>query len=541
MDGLQPGDPVSVSGYRLLGRLGAGGMGRVYLGVSPGGRQVAVKLIHPVHAGTAQFRERFTREIDAARKVGGFHTASVVDADPHADPPWMVTAFIDGPSLQEAIGRDRPLRPGEVRMLAAGLAEGLAAIHAHGLVHRDLKPGNVILAADGPRIIDFGIARAVDATTGITTTGAVVGTFAYMSPEQIRGEVAGTPSDVFSLGCVLAFAATGRPPFGTDAAAAVMFRIVTEVPDLAGLADEDLRELIAGCLAKSPADRPSVPAFLAALTRPGPIHANSRGQRLTIPGSPAHDPQTTHTVLRAPAPGTAVPAKPLHARPPRLRARRRPAVLIAAVAIVALLAALPILLTTSSPRAAGRSPAASNTRAAGDRPSTNPAVNTHIPARNLTLHDPGDGVLSGMAFSPNGSILATAGGLNGPAYLWDVATGKLTATLTDPNGQGPDALAISPDSKLLASADGNDHVYLWDIAARKLITTFASPNAGAPYAVAFSPDGTLLATGEGGNQVDVWDVATGRLSRKILGLVPISGVTFSPDGKLLVRQPHLAL
>src|SRR5580692_2575725 len=203
MDSLKPGDPASVGGYRLLGRLGTGGMGQVFLGVSPSGRRVAVKLIHPVHAGAAQFRQRFAREIDAARRVGGFHTASVVDADPQADPPWMVTAYIDGPSLQEDVDRAGPLPTEGVRALGAGLAEGLAAIHASGLVHRDLKPGNVILAADGPRIIDFGIARAADATTGITTTGVVVGTVAYMSPEQIRGEVAGPASDVFSLGSVL--------------------------------------------------------------------------------------------------------------------------------------------------------------------------------------------------------------------------------------------------------------------------------------------------------------------------------------------------
>src|SRR5271155_1828797 len=187
MDNLRPGDPVNVGRYQLIGRLGAGGMGQGFLGVSPGGRKVAVKLIRPDHVGTAQFRERFAREIQAARRVGGFHTAPVVDADPDADPPWMVTAYIQGPSLEEAIRRDGPMPPDQVRVLGAGLAEGLAAIHACGLVHRDLKPGNVIMAEDGPRIIDFGIVRAIDATTGITSTGVVVGTFAYMSPEQIRG------------------------------------------------------------------------------------------------------------------------------------------------------------------------------------------------------------------------------------------------------------------------------------------------------------------------------------------------------------------
>ena len=246
-------------------------MGEVFLGASPGGRKVAVKLIHPVHARDTQFRERFAREIEAAQRVGGFHTALVVDADPHADPPWMVTAYIEGPSLQGAVGQDGPLPPGRVRELGAGLAEGLAAIHVRGLVHRDLKPGNVIMAADGPRIIDFGIARSVDASTAITTTGAVVGTLAYMSPEQIRGEVAGPASDVFSLGSVLGFAATGRPPFGSDSAVSIMFRVVNQPPDLAGVADAELRELIAGCLAKFPRDRPPVRVILAALSSEVPV------------------------------------------------------------------------------------------------------------------------------------------------------------------------------------------------------------------------------------------------------------------------------
>ncbi|MGH3193747.1 MAG: serine/threonine-protein kinase, partial [Streptosporangiaceae bacterium] len=270
MDALQPGDPGSVGGYRLLGRLGVGGMGQVFLGVSPGGRRVAVKLIHPAHTGTAQFRERFAREIEAAQRVGGFHTAPVVDADPGADPPWMVTAFIEGPSLQEDVERRGPLPPDGVRVLGAGLAEGLAAIHACGLVHRDLKPGNVILAADGPRIIDFGIARAIGATTGLTSTGVVVGTLTYMSPEQIRGDPVGPASDVFALGSVLAFAATGREPFGNDSAATVMFRIFTGSPALTGVADEHLVRVIGGCLAKAPLDRPAVRELLAALGGPAP-------------------------------------------------------------------------------------------------------------------------------------------------------------------------------------------------------------------------------------------------------------------------------
>src|ERR1700722_14210211 len=187
MEGLQRGDPASVGGYQLVGRLGAGGMGQVFLGVSPSGRRVAVKLIHPVHAGAEHFRERFAREIDAARRVGGFHTAPVVDADPYADQPWMVTAYIAGPSLQAVVVGDGPLPPADVSRLGAALTEGLAAIHRSGLVHRDLKPANIIMADDGPRIIDFGIAQAVGATS-LTTPGTVIGTYSFMSPEQIRAD-----------------------------------------------------------------------------------------------------------------------------------------------------------------------------------------------------------------------------------------------------------------------------------------------------------------------------------------------------------------
>jgi hypothetical protein len=268
MDPLQPGDPGQVGSYRLLGRLGAGGMGQVFLGRSPGGRPVAVKLIRPEHAGSGQFRSRFAREVQAAKRVSGFHTAPVVDADPDADPPWMVTAFIPGPSLRDAVADHGPLPADGVRALGAGLAEGLGAIHACGMAHRDLKPGNVILAADGPRIIDFGLARTLDSSE-ITETGAVLGTYAYMAPEQVRGQPATQASDVFSLGCVLTFAATSRSPFDAGSIATIVHRIISEQPDLQQIPDgHGLRGLVSACLAKNSAARPSLSDIIAQLSGP---------------------------------------------------------------------------------------------------------------------------------------------------------------------------------------------------------------------------------------------------------------------------------
>jgi len=251
-----------VGDYRLLGRLGGGGMGQVFYGRSAGGRPVAVKLVRAEYGADRQFRRRFAVEVEAARRVGGFFTAQVVDADPDAERPWLVTAYVPGPSLRAAVEEHGALPAATVRTLGAGLAEGLAAIHECGLVHRDLKPGNVILAADGPRVIDFGIARALEAASG-TTTGAVFGTPAYMSPEQARGQEVGPASDVFSLGAVLAYAATGSPPFGDGLPTAVVYRIVQERPDLKDVPAE-LLEVVEACLTKDPAERPGVADVLTA-------------------------------------------------------------------------------------------------------------------------------------------------------------------------------------------------------------------------------------------------------------------------------------
>lgn len=253
---LDTDEPTVVGPYRLLGRLGSGGMGRVYLGRSAGGRTVAVKIVHPHFALDEEFRARFRREVDAARRVGGAWTAPVLDADPDARVPWVATAYAAGPSLTAAVTELGPLPEHTVRTLGAGLAEALAAVHGLGLVHRDVKPSNVLLTLDGPLLIDFGIARATDGTASLTSTGVSIGSPGYMSPEQILGKGVTGAADVFSLGAVLAYAATGAPPFPGDSSAALLYRVVHEPPELEGLTGE-LREVTEACLDKDPSARPS--------------------------------------------------------------------------------------------------------------------------------------------------------------------------------------------------------------------------------------------------------------------------------------------
>jgi serine/threonine protein kinase len=257
---LQASDPERVGPFRVLRRLGTGGMGQVYLARSPGGRAVAIKVIRPELAAKRGFRTRFGREVAAAREVSGFFTAAVVGADPDAALPWMATAYVDGPSLADQVEEHGPMPVRAVVSLAAGLAEGLQAIHRTGLVHRDLKPSNVLLAGDGPRIIDFGIswAREVDR---LTDDGIVVGSPGFLSPEQAMGRQVGPASDVFCLGAVLSYAATGWGPFGDGPTQALLYRVVHEPPDLS-LVPASLRRLIGGCLAKEPAHRPTTAQLL---------------------------------------------------------------------------------------------------------------------------------------------------------------------------------------------------------------------------------------------------------------------------------------
>ncbi|MBB4932002.1 hypothetical protein F4561_002822 [Lipingzhangella halophila] len=261
MGPLENGDPQRIGRYRLIGRLGAGGMGQVFFGRSVGGRAVAIKRIHPHMATDPSFRERFAREVTAARQVSGAFTAPVLDADTDAEMPWLVTSYVPSLPLDEAVKRYGPLPEHTQRVLAAGLAEALSEIHRVGLIHRDLKPGNVLLAEDGPRVIDFGIARA---TEGTAATQSIIGTPGFMSPEQIQGERMTPSSDIFALGSVLVYAARGVGPFGEGAMHTMVMRVMQHEPDMSAV-PPSLQRLVAACLTKDAARRPGPGPVLDAL------------------------------------------------------------------------------------------------------------------------------------------------------------------------------------------------------------------------------------------------------------------------------------
>ncbi|MBE3009706.1 MFS transporter [Microbispora sp. NEAU-D428] len=295
---LRADDPRQVGLYRLVGLLGEGGQGTVYQGLAPGGEPVAVKLLHARFAGDDRARARFAAELDHARRVAVFCTARVLDADVAGDRPYIVSEFVAGPSLGEVIASGGPVTGGALERLAIATVTALAAIHEAGVVHRDFKPGNVIMGPDGPRVIDFGIARALDATG--TMSSAVVGTPAYMAPEQIAGQAVGPAADVFAWACTIAHAATGTTPFGQDSIPAVMNRILHADPDLgpsAGALTGPLREILTACLAKDPARRPTARQILLSL-----LGAGHPADTLLAEGARA----AAHPAAR-PGPGAAPP------------------------------------------------------------------------------------------------------------------------------------------------------------------------------------------------------------------------------------------
>ncbi|PVE13903.1 WD40 repeat domain-containing serine/threonine protein kinase [Streptomyces scopuliridis] len=532
---LGPGDPAEAGPYRLEAVLGAGGMGRVYLGRTPAGSAVAVKVVHREYAGDRAFRTRFEHEVAAARRVQGLYTVPVVDADLRADEPWLATAYVPGPSLQDAVAEYGPLPVDAAVGLIARVAEALQSIHAADVIHRDLKPSNILLTAEGPKVIDFGIARAADVTS-VTGTGMLTGTPAYMAPEYIRGQTVTEAVDVFALGVVACFAVTGRPAFGVGSHHGVTYRILEQAPDLDDC-PEPVRTIAAGCLEKDPRRRPT-PAEVIQLCLPRTRTVVSPGTRTVVSPAPGlHDAVTTPAspATRQEQGGGAAPGGPVapsgsdtRPYPPSPDPHTTPApslpVLLGGVGILVLVVMLVAVLLPE--HSADR-----------DTPSSIKPVATITEV----LH-PGNGVA--VAFSPDGKTIAAGGG--GRVELRDVADRKLRATFTqrDKSGKavlGTPSLAFSPNGKLLAVGTGSGVVGLWDVAKRRQVGLTHGDRTKTIESVAFSPDGKLLATG-GGDGVRLWDADSGKEQIGEVAVLDdeasIDHVAFSPDGRTLASAGY---
>ncbi|MFF4713636.1 serine/threonine-protein kinase [Streptomyces eurythermus] len=441
---LQADDPAAVAGYRLAARLGAGGMGRVYLSHTRGGRPVALKVVRPELADDPDFRRRFRREVAAARRVRGAYTAELIDADPDGTPPWLATLYVPGPSLADAVARRGPLPVAAVLWLMAGVAEALQEIHAEGVVHRDLKPSNVLLAADGPRVIDFGIALAADGTS-YTATGSTIGTPAFMAPEQATGGEVTAATDVFALGQTAAFAALGRPLYGEGPGVNVLYRIVHSEPDLS-LLPEPLRPLFARCLAADPARR-ATPAEIVEWCR------RRLGAEDGAGGGPAVWREISGPEVAVPAPvpePTAVAPQPPAGYPPpgwlgptvrERRSRRRRAALVSA-AVVAVGALLVAVLAWSgvdveggwgTRRAAGGATASGSPGSGGARSSA-PASGSDSGSGPGSVDSSGKGGASGAARSPSAPPAQPRAEDHGGSYL-DATT---PLSIEHPDGKGKD-------------------------------------------------------------------------------------------------------
>jgi WD40 repeat protein len=509
---LSSNDPPEVGPYRLIARIGEGGMGQVYLGRSAGGRLVAVKVMLPGHAVDPSFRERFRREVEAAKRVGGHYTALVVDADPDADAPWMATQYIAGPSLEAIVKLNGPLGPEQLGDLGAALAEGLAAIHQCGLVHRDLKPANILMASDGPRIIDFGIAQA-DGVTRFTQAGTVFGTPAYMSPEQVDGRDVGPQSDVFALGSILLYAATGRPPFGAAGVPAVINAILAKDPGLHPLSGP-LRGIVAACLAKDPAARPTPASLVAAFAGiPGTF-------RVSPPGGPgllsAPRERSRATVTPAPAPPAPVAQPAPHWFPVRDQPLKRPRP-----------------DSPQRPRLQVRPADDSWWRLAADpagrwiaAADSDGTIAVWDPASALPVRSwPARAVVRALAAGRD-DWLGTCGE-HGAVRVWDVRTGTACAAIDVPGEVT--ALALDWPGGLLVTAGEDKVLRVWDVAdPREPVLLTALPCAARPTAIAFDSDGGRIAAGCADGGLRVWE--PGR-----------AGPDLPPDTRQVQSGPVLAV
>ncbi|RXS83876.1 serine/threonine protein kinase [Streptomyces sp. TM32] len=486
--------PEYAGQYRLEARLGSGGMGVVHLARSSSGLTLAVKVVHAEFAQDPEFRGRFRQEVAAARRVSGAFTASVVDADPDAERPWMATLHIPGPSLSDHVKRNGPMVPAEVRQLAAGLAEALRDIHRAGVVHRDLKPGNVLLAADGPKVIDFGISRPSDSEMR-TETGKLIGTPPFMAPEQFqRPREVGPAADVFALGSVLVHAATGRGPFDSDSPYLVAYQVVHDEADLAGV-PEELAPLIESCLAKDPADRPTPDALMELLrtaaaedgARPAavPVGAPLPGEAsgsappdAPIPGQPqpvrsrATPPRAETTHVRAPVPPAPAARRP--ARTALLRARRWP--LWAALALVVTGAGTFAGIRALAPAGDGQDPALQVHPSQADQARFRPW--------HTTLTKRPQGYAAELPFCTTGSGAVFCGRAGTLAARLDPGTGQVAWRRKDDATTGKNSLKTTASPTPPALSGGLLYVFSAD--AKRLMAL--DPSADGKGATRWSKD-----------------------------------------------------
>jgi hypothetical protein len=515
---LEASDPTEVGRYRTVAEIGRGGMGRVLLGSGPDGRLVAVKLVDEQYVEDQNFRARFRREVKASRKVAGAYTAAVIDADADATVPWLASVYVPGPSLRQAVRAVGMLGEEAGLRLAAGLASALIEIRQAGLVHRDLKPSNVLLTGDGLRVIDFGIARAVDGATQMTRTGGVVGTPGFMSPEQALGREVTLASDVFSLGSVVVYACTGRGPFDGRNTPEILHNVIHADPVLGDLPG-GVRQVVAGCLNKDPNARPTPEQLLESI-RLGPA---ARPWPAGVHGLIAEQ----HAEVDRLLPGA--PQEPYE--PPTLVDQgggltRRHA-LLGGGALLGLVAVGGVAAwATSDDKPKGGVPkAASGSSKVGSKP--------------LVVLSGSPGTVMDAVYNPKGDLIA-ATCEDGTVRLWDVAARRLSGEPLKVTDDGSPRVAFNSTGDVLATAT-KDGVKLYDMSSRQQIGETLGvqfmdfiDRPGPVIDVAYSQDGRTLA-GAGSSMLQLWD----GISRKPIGKLKIGRanmlvkISFSGDGKTL--------